>query len=606
MHPLAHEVVAAHAGRAPGAIAVEEPGAGLTYGELDARATRLARALRGEGIGAGEIVAVCADRNGGTLVAMLAVWKAGACYLPLDPFAPPARLEAILRDASPRLLLAAGAAPGWARAVRTLPIDPGAADEGTPLPVVRPDDLAYVIYTSGSTGQPKGVLVEHGALAHRVEVQRSQFPLAQGERVSQFSSLAWDASLFELLLPLGAGATLRFIPEPLKTGGVALARFLSEERITVAFFPPSVLATIPPTPLPALRMMMTGGEACAQRLVDTWGVGRRFVDLYGPTEATVWCTTGERRPGAPALLGHPIPGVLVDLLDENGRPAAEGAVGEMHLGGVGLARGYLGLPEETARRFLDDPRRPGARLYRTGDLARRRPDGQLEFLGRTDRQAKVNGVRVELDEIETLLARVEGIRAAAVVAPVDPDGRARLVAYIVPDEPAAAVGAPSLLDPELRERARTALRAQLHEAIVPSLFVRLDAMPLTPNGKTDRQALPSAQESATRLVVLEPPRTETERVVADAWAHALGIPAVSRHDNVFTLGAHSLLAAHVQARLQAELGREVSIVELFENPTVAALARRLDGAEAIGALAGSAARGTARRAAMRRIPKEEN
>ena len=570
-HPLAHEVVAAHAARAPAAPAVEDDQTIFSYGELHARSDALARALVAAGVEPEDVVGLRADRTAGGLVALLAIWKTGAAYLPLDPEAPPARLEAIVADAKPRLVLATRAPPTlWGAPA----LDPDAlAATASSLPRVRPDHAAYVLYTSGSTGAPKGVVVEHHALAHRVHAL-SGFAVRPGDRVSQYTSWGWDASLFELFLALGAGATLRLIPPGIRRSGPALTRFLEEKRIDIAFFPPSVLAAMPPAPLPRLRAVMVGGDVFPRSLVETWGGARRFLNLYGPTETTVWMTTEECVPGREATLGRPIPGVHVRIVDDALARAPPGEAGEICIGGEGLARGYLDRPDATRERFVPDPEDPRARLYRTGDRGRILPDGRVEFLGRLDRQVKVRGVRIELGEVEAALAVLPGVCEAAVVADDDPRGGRRLVAYVVSRE---APDAPRLAPDDAARATRDALAGTLVDAMVPSVFVEMPALPRLPNDKLDRRALPSpeALRAPGGEPVREPPRTPLEGLVAQAWAQELGLPHVGRHDNVFALGAHSLLATHVQARLERALGRPVDVVLLFEHPTVAALAERL-------------------------------
>jgi amino acid adenylation domain-containing protein len=374
------DLVAEQARLTPDAIAVEDATERLTYAELLARADALARRLVARGVRPGEIVALHAERTAAGLAALLGIWRAGAAYLPLDPEAPPARLATLMRDAACRALVGGAAAEALAQGGIDFVAREACADEEAAegaLPTPDPQGLAYVLYTSGSTGAPKGVLVTHEGLHHRALVQREWFPMRVGERVSQFTSLAWDASLFEILLAWGSGATLCLIPPPARRSGDALARFLGEARIDVAFFPPSVLATIPPTPLPRLRMMMVGGEACPRALVERWGGMRRFVNHYGPTETTVWMSTDECRPDETPTLGRAIPGVDVLVLDPSTRALLpEGATGELAVGGIGLAAGYLGRPDATHARFVPHPADADRLVYLTGDLARLLPDGR--------------------------------------------------------------------------------------------------------------------------------------------------------------------------------------------------------------------------------------
>ncbi|HEV3051032.1 MAG TPA: non-ribosomal peptide synthetase, partial [Longimicrobium sp.] len=436
---------------------------------------------------------------------------------------------------------------------------------------VRPGNAAYVIYTSGSTGRPKGVLIEHRSLAGTAAAQRRLLPIGADERVAQFASLSFDASVFELLLALGSGATLCLAAADAVLPGAPLARWLREQEVTLAILPPSALASLPDGAYPALRTVMAAAEVCPAEVVERWAPGHRFFNLYGPTETTVWAAAAEcvAGGGAPPI-GPPVPNARCYVLDAYGTPVPPGTPGELYVGGAGMGRGYLGRPALTAERFVPDPFGcvPGARLYRTGDRVRHRADGALVFLGRADQQVKLRGFRIEPGEIESVLREHPAVREAVVMPREDAPGEVRLVAYVEPVP--GAEPAPAAL--------RALAREKLPEHMVPARFVALDAFPRTPNGKLDRRALPAPDPApAEAEAAYAPPRTETERLVAGIWAAVLGAERIGVHENFFDLGGHSLLMAQVHDRLQERLGREVPMIDLFQYPTISVLARHLDG-----------------------------
>ena len=560
----------AQARRAPDATAVVDGATTLTYAQLDARAARVARHLRARGLAPETPVAVLLDRSADLVASLLGVMRAGCAYVPLDPAYPPARLHAAMEDVKAPVLVTRrehlarlGPHPD-ALLVDALPDDDISDDIPLAAPsAARPEGLAYVLFTSGSTGRPKGVMVEHRSLALFLRGQVDAMEVTPRDRVLCVASPGFDASLFQMGLPLAAGATLVLAPADARAGPAA-ARLLREARVTVADLTPSAWKTVPPTDLPDLRLVIAGGEACPQALVDAWGRGRRFINAYGPTEATVSATHADCAPGAPGQppIGRPLPGVRVHILDAAMAEVPEGAVGEIHLGGACLARGYFGRPDLTAERFVIG--RDGARLYRTGDLARRRPDGQVEFLGRADEQVKVRGFRIEPAEVEAALLAHPALAAAVVVARPDAAGEPRLVAYVVPRE--APAPSPAAL--------RAFLQARLPPHMVPSLLVPLDALPLTAHGKVDRAALPPP-EALAPAPAHEAPRTKTEEALCAAWSEVLGVPRVGVHDNFFDLGGDSLLAIKATLRAQ-EKGVRVTPKDLFERQTVAALAPLCD------------------------------
>jgi amino acid adenylation domain-containing protein/non-ribosomal peptide synthase protein (TIGR01720 family) len=568
-----HERVAAWAARAPDAVAVTFEGEALTYAELDARANRLARFLRGRGVSAEARVALFMERGPELWAAVLAVWKAGGTYVPLDPAYPARRIGMLLEDSAPALLLAqerlldrlpSGAASPVVleRERARVAGESGAPVEGGSVP----GSAAYVIYTSGSTGTPKGVVVEHRGLAAVVRAQEAAFGLGPDDRVLQFASPGFDASVFEMAMALAPGGTLVLASRERLLPGDPLAGLLREERVTAAVLPPSALAVLPVQELPALRLLTVAGEDCPAELVERWGAARRFVNLYGPTEATIWGTAAECSPGGGRPpIGRPVAGRTAYVLDRAGEPVPAGVPGELYLGGAGVARGYLGRPGQTAERFVPDPfgRDAGARLYRTGDRARWRADGVLEFLGRVDQQVKIRGFRIEPGEVESALLGHPRVREAAVVARADGPGGGMLAAYV-----AARDGD----DAPTPEELRAWLRERLPEYMLPAAVVLLERIPLTPSGKTDRRALPVPGAESRALREYVAPRSALEEVLAEIWKEVLGVDRAGAHDSFFELGGHSLLVTRAISRMRETLLAEIPLRVLFDAPTLAELA----------------------------------
>lgn len=609
----------------PDAPALECAGKVLTYGELDRASDALARRLGPEV--AGRTVGVRIAPSFALVTALLAVWKAGAGYLPLDPAHPAERQRLMLGEADAALVLIGGGRtePGLQdpgvpdadvpdagpreRGVPELSVpEPVGAERGAPgsgvaeprasgsgvtgqavpgPPGTAPNGLAYVLYTSGSTGVPKGVAVEHAALAERVRWMAGPdgYGLGPGDRIVQFASIGFDTHAEEIWPALTAGACVVLLPG----GGRTLPDLLRGEAgrsVTVLDLPTAYwqelvsLGDQTPWP-PTLRLVILGGSEARAVTLAQWrerhGDTVRLVNTYGPTEAAVIVTAGdlggspadgpaaERRPP----LGRPLPGVRLYVLDERGGLLPAGSEGELYIGGRGLARGYLARPELTADAFLPDPfdSAPGARMYRTGDRVRWRADGQLEFLGRGDDQVKVRGYRIEPAEIEAALSAHPAVGRAAVLVR---DGR-RLIAYAVP-RPAAAAGAAAVPEAgELREH----LALRLPAYMVPDTVVVLDTLPLTVNGKLDAAALPDPEPAGTANGYLAP-RTEAEALVVGLWQEVLGVPKVGVHDDFLALGGDSLLVTRVAARIRADVGLDMSIRDVFESPTPAALAARVE------------------------------
>ena len=561
-------LLAGVAGAAPDAPAVVYGKRVVTYAELEASADRLARVLAARGAGPERVVAVAVPRSPELVVALLAVLKSGAAYLPLDLDYPAQRITSMLADASPLCVVTTGATrQGLPRGCNVPCVDvdgPPGEETGGPLTVSRAGAgrAAYVIYTSGSTGRPKGVVVEHTALVNFLLAMRERFLLERGDRVLAVTTVGFDIAALELYLPLLCGATVVLTDADSGRDPAALVDLVEGAGVTVVQATPTLwdaLLTGRRPRLPGVRMLV-GGEplsgALARRMT---GCGGDVTNLYGPTETTVWSSAADVGPGAgDPPIGGPIANTVLHVLDRRLRPVADGVVGELYIAGEGLARGYLGLPGVTAGRFVANPfGAPGTRLYRTGDLVRRRADGELAFVGRGDSQVKVRGFRIELGEVEAVLGTHPGVGEVRTVVR-DDGGNRRLVAYVVP-RPGRGP-APD----ELRAHAAAALPGYM----VPAAVVHLDRLPLTPNGKLDRAALPPPDFAP---VSSRPPTTGRERALAELFAATLGVEAVGADDGFFDLGGDSISSVRLVARAR-EAGIVITPRDVFEHQTVAALA----------------------------------
>ncbi|MFF3542304.1 amino acid adenylation domain-containing protein [Streptomyces platensis] len=568
--------------RAPDRPALETDGV-LSYAELNERANKLARLLVARGAGPERAVAVALPPSGHLAEAVLAVQKAGAVYLPLDPGYPAERLTAMVSDAAPVLLLTTAALAGRlpeTGAVPVLLVDDDAtaaacaalsgadltdAERTAPL---RLDHPAYTIFTSGTTGRPKGVVVTHTGLAAFAANQAAHYGVEEGSRALQLASPSFDVSVAEFFWSLLCGGCL-VVPEGTPTGA-ELVEVLRERRITHLMIPPSVLAEVPRTALPELRVMITGAEVLPAELAGFWGRDRTLINAYGPTEATCDVSFAVRDPrtaDGTAVIGRPIDGARVYLLDAALQPVPSGVVGELYVSGTGVARGYLHQPAVTADRFVADPfGAPGSRMYRTGDLAYWDGEGQLRFCGRADSQVKVRGFRIELGEVQTAVSRCAGVGRAVVTVREDRPGDRRLVAYVqqAPDEPPLSPAA-----------VRDETSALLPSYLTPSAFVVVDSWPLTPNGKLDHRALPAPAPVTGRST--RPPASPQEELLCRLFAEVLGAEQVGVDDNFFELGGHSLLATRLVSRLAALLGGAPALRDVFAAPTPARLAAQLDG-----------------------------
>lgn len=563
--------------RAPEATAVRFGEQELSYRELNVRANKLARYLRRLGVGPEVLVGIFADRSLEALVGLLAILKAGGAYLPLDPEYPRERIGFMIEDSHARVILTQSALlhrlPDTAAPAICLDTNSSAfADESSENLQASgaPDNLAYVIYTSGSTGRPKGVLVAHRGVTNMIEASLKLFEVNSNDRILQGASLSFDASVLEIFMALLGGATLHLASRDTLASGSELGQLLCDQAITTMAATPSLLDTIPDREYPALHTIIAGGEASSAATAARFSrgpCGRRLFNAYAPTEATVYATTIQFAGGEDRIppLGWPIANMQVYLLDQHLRPVPIGITGEIHVGGVGLARGYLNQSALTAERFVPDPFSfiPGARLYKTGDLARFRAGGEIEFVGRVDQQVKLRGFRIELGEIETVLSQLTSVREAVVVAREDASGAKRLIAYVVArEEP-----------PPVASEMRDYLKRTVPEYMVPSAFVVLETLPLTATGKVDRNALPEPEQVRPELAqIYVAPQTAVEEVLCSIFSEVLQVEPVGVRDSFFELGGHSLLATQISSRVRSAFQVELPLRRLFESPTVERLA----------------------------------
>jgi amino acid adenylation domain-containing protein len=567
-----HGLFEAQAQRTPEAVALIDARQRLTYRELNLQADRIAAQLRTLGVGPAVLVGVCVERSVEMVVALLAILKAGGAYVPLDPAFPRDRLAFMIEDSGMRLILTES------RLVATVPaggIDMVCLDtlprvELAAAPTARAastEDLAYVLYTSGSTGQPKGVQIPHRAVVNFLTSMQREPGLRPADTVLALTTLSFDIAGLELFLPLVTGAKVVVASREDVIDGQRLAKLMAASRVSVAQATPAAWRMLLESGWQGGKSLkiLCGGEAIppdlAERLLGCCG---ELWNMYGPTETTIWSTTCRLNAGVPITIGRPIANTEIFILDVRQQPVPVGVLGELYIGGDGLARGYHNRPELTAEKFVRHPFNPvpGARLYRTGDLARYRTDGSIEFQGRIDHQVKIRGFRIELGEIESVLCQHSSVRQAVVMARGEASGNRRLVAYLVGESPAPTVT-------ELQEH----LRRKLPEYMVPGAFVFLEKFPLTNNGKINRQSLPEPEQERPELAAAYvAPRTGIESTLAGIWSEVLEIERIGVHDHFFELGGHSLLAVRTISRIRQQLEVDMPLSTLFDAPTVAELA----------------------------------
>lgn len=578
-------MVALHATAAPDAIAVEAGGSTLTYAELEARANQLANRLVELGVGRETVVALCLGRSAESVMCSLAVLKAGGAYLPLDPAYPTERLAFMLNDAQPRVLITNSEVsrnlPAGSWSVIEIDADREVARCSNAAPVVQTakDQLAYVIYTSGSTGQPKGVEVTIENLLNLISWHQSEFDVSAKDRASHLASVGFDAAVWEVWPYLTAGASLHLPDESTRVSPDSLRDWLVANQITISFIPTALAESLMQMDWPtetALRFLLTGADTLHR--YPQKGLPFEVVNNYGPTECTVVTTSGRVNSANEAsellisglpTIGQPIANTEVFILDENLCQVMSGAAGELYVGGMNVARGYRNRPDLTAERFIGNPFSDGqsARLYRTGDLARHLPNGDIAYLGRADEQIKILGYRIEPSEIEAAIGRHPAIAASAVIARGSNCAEKRLTAYITMRNgvtPSAA---------ELREF----LKTSLPEYMLPSIFARLDRLPLTANGKVDRAGLPEPTiENTLRDEDFIGPRTPIETRLAKILCSLLNLSEVSVNDNFFLLGGHSLLGTQLIGKIRNAFGVDMALRTLFDAPSIAELSSEIE------------------------------
>jgi len=577
------QLVTAQAAATPDAIAVTHGKLSLTYKELDQRAEQLAQGLRSLGVGPDVTVGLYLNRSLAMVAGALAILKAGGAYLPLDPTYPKERLMFLLKDAEARILVTGHSMVDGlaAQSEHVVTLDPEgrllahAQYAFEPLAVeVKPQNLAYVIYTSGSTGQPKGVELTHEGLNNLVVWHRHAFSVSPRDRASQLAALSFDAAVWEIWPYLTSGASVHLADGLPIDDPVAVRDWLVSRAITICFLPTPLAELVMRLEWPrkgALRVMLTGADTLHH--YPPRKLPFQLVNNYGPTECTVVATSGTVSPEEHLdrlpPIGRPIDNIQIYILDEKMQQAPIGEIGEIYVGGRGLARGYRNRPELTSEKFIPNPftTESRARLYKTGDLARYLPDGEIAFLGRVDEQIKARGFRIEPAEIVKVLDEHPAVQASFVVAREIEPGDKRLVAYLV----LAGEAQPSYTE------MRNFLAARLPEYMLPGIFVRLTALPLNPSGKVDRTSLPDpVAENTLRDHALVKPKTALEERVANIVAGLLGVQQVSVEDNFFLLGGHSLLGAQLLARLSNEFHIELSLHSLFDAPTVERLSQQIE------------------------------
>jgi amino acid adenylation domain-containing protein len=571
------QLISRQALRTPQALALKSGADELTYQELEQSSNQLAHHLVSLGVEPEVIVGVCLERSFASVIAATAVLKAGGAYLPLDPSYPQERLALLIRDAEPRVVISRNSLRGRLGEMpeNTVAVDCdddqiSSCSKEAPANCSSPSDLAYVIYTSGSTGAPKGVEVTHENLANLIRWHQEAFTITANDRASLLASVGFDASVWETWPYLSAGASLHLPDDETRLNVKLLQDWLVSERISITFLPTVLAEELMSVDWPnntSLRFLLTGADTL--RRFPKPNLPFAVINNYGPTECTVVATSGVVKAGISRemlpTIGSPITSTYIYLLDDNLRQVTPGSAGELYIGGAGVARGYFKRPDLSAERFIQDPFLPisSARLYRTGDLGRRLPNGEIAYLGRADDQIKVMGYRIEPNEIVAVIDRHPEVQSSVVVARDLKTNEKQLAAYLVLREES------QLSAQDLREF----LRAQLPDYMVPSIFVCIDALPLTQNGKLDRNALPAPDaENTLWEQVFTAPSTPLEKRLAEMLSSLLGIDEVSVNDNFFLLGGHSLLGTQLIGQIRTVFGVDLALRALFDAPTIAELA----------------------------------
>jgi amino acid adenylation domain-containing protein len=544
----------------------------ISYHELDIKANKLANILRKRGIAKDDIVAISSERSIEMIIGILAILKAGAAYLPLDPTYPHDRLAYMLNDSNAPLLItqkkleAQLPENNFPRLyLDDIESEISDASDKSPAVDIQPSNLAYVIYTSGSTGKPKGVMLSHFGLHNLVHAQIKEFMIKPETRLLQFASFSFDAAASEIFTTLVAGGTLMLVDQQTLVSGPDLIQFINSHNITTATLPPSVLRVLPAEQLTSLETVISAGESCTPDIAERWSKNRLLINAYGPTEGTICATVFpvELTPDMVNIpIGKPIDNVQVYILDPFMNAVPEGIPGELYIGGHGVARGYLNRPDLTAWNFIPDSfsGNRGARLYRTGDRARYLPDGNIEFLERIDNQVKIRGFRIELGEIEFEIKEHPGVKDAILIAEGKTDKR--LISYIIP-----------VSQTEFKpEEIKYELRKTLPDYMIPSTYIKLESYPLTANGKIDYKALPRPEADKTQFVKAA---NEAERKLVEIWEEVLGLDQVGTQDNFFDLGGHSLNIIEVQTKVKEAFEKDINVVEMFRYPTIGTFAKFL-------------------------------
>ncbi|MGG4446407.1 tyrocidine non-ribosomal peptide synthetase TycA [Brevibacillus porteri] len=565
-----HQLFEEQAEAVPHRVAIVYENERLTYQELNRKANQLARALIEKGITTDSIVGVMMEKSIENVIAILAILKAGGAYVPIDIEYPRDRIQYILQDSQTKIVITQ-------KNVSNLVYDVGyrgpvvvleeeqldsRSDSNLHLPS-KPTDMAYVIYTSGTTGKPKGTMLEHKGIANLQSFFQNTFGVTPADRIGQFASMSFDASVWEMFMALLTGASLYILSKQTIHDFISFENYLNKNELTIITLPPTYLTHLNPDHFTTLRIMITAGSAANFPLVNRWKNKVRYVNAYGPTEtsicATIWEAPSNVLLNQTIPIGKPIQNTYAYIVNEELQLQPIGSEGELCIGGVGLARGYWNRPDLTAEKFVDNPFVPGEKMYRTGDLAKWLPNGEIEFLGRIDHQVKIRGHRIELGEIESVLLKHEQIKEAVVIAREDQHDQPYLCAYYISQL--------EVTPAQIREFAAQKLPAYM----LPSYFVKLDKMPLTPNDKIDRKALPEPDVTAETNPAYEPPRNQTESILATVWQEVLGIEKIGIRDNFYSLGGDSIQAIQVAARLHA-YQLKLDTKDLLNYPTISQVA----------------------------------